>query len=224
MNTKKIYSVITGDLVKSVSFKSKRNEVLYYLKNILRSAEKLEEDRKEFITFTDIFRGDSFQGVISNPHKSLKVALFLRAELLKKRIRKEQIDARIAIGLGLIESLNRRKIEESDGEAFRYSGKALDEMKRNRRLFLLSFSEKYNKNLKLLSYLLDAIILRWSPEQAEAVSLWLQGKSQKSISEILNISQPAVQQRQRIAGVAALEYALDYFESIYKDISSEAYK
>ena len=130
MNAKKIYTVITGDLVKSALFKSLRNNALDHLKKILKSAEKLEEDRNEFITFTDIFRGDSFQGVISNPYKSLKVALFIRAELLKRRIRKEQIDGRIAIGLGPIESLNKRKIKESDGEAFRYSGRAFDEMKR----------------------------------------------------------------------------------------------
>lgn len=219
MDPKKIFAVLTGDLVKSALFQSQRNEVLSYLKKILKTVEEFEEDRDEFIIFTEIFRGDSFQGVISNPHKSLKIALFIRAELLKKRIKKEQVDAKIAIGLGTIESLNREKIEESDGEAFQYSGRALDRVKKSRRLSVLSFEKKLNKNFNLLTSLLDTIIKRWSPEQAEAVGLWIRGETQKSISKILGISQPAVHKRLKIAGVSALEDSIIYFESTVKNIS-----
>jgi predicted XRE-type DNA-binding protein len=214
MNFKKIYSVITGDLVKSSSLRSNRREVLKRLKEIIKSAEKLETEKNEFIIFSDIFRGDSFQGVISKPAQSLKVALFIQAELNKKRIGKESPETRIAIGLGTIDSFNKNKIEESDGEAFHNSGQALDEIKSYRRLSILSPWEEVNENLNLLASLLDAIIQRWSPEQAEAISLWLQGKNQKSISEKLGISQPAVQQRLKIAGLFAIKDAIKYFNAI----------
>jgi hypothetical protein len=219
MGQKKIFAVLTGDLVKSALFQSQRNEVLSYLKKILITVEEFEKESDKFIIFTEIFRGDSFQGVISNPHKSLKVALFIRAELLKKRIKKEQVDAKIAIGLGTIESLSREKIEESDGEAFQYSGRALDRMKKSQRISILSFEKKLNKNFNLLTSLLDTIISRWSPEQAEAVALWIRGETQKSISKILGISQPAVHKRLKIAGVSAIEDSIGYFESTVKDIS-----
>jgi len=219
MNKEKIFAVLTGDLVKSALFQSQRDEVLSYLKKILKTVEEFEKESDEFIIFTEIFRGDSFQGVISNPHKSLRVALFIRAELLKKRIKKEQIDAKIAIGLGTIESLNREKIEESDGKAFQYSGRALDSQKKSRRLSILSYEKKLNNDFNLLTSLLDTIINSWSPEQAEAVALWIRGETQKSISKILGISQPAVHKRLKIAGVSALEDSISYFESVVQNIS-----
>lgn len=210
----KIYGVITGDLVKSSLLKTKRREVLSRLKKILKLAENLESNKNEFIIFSDIFRGDSFQAVISNPAYSLKVALFIRAELLKSQISKQKTEVRMGVGIGTIDSLNKSKIEESDGEAFRYSGKALDMIKKFRRFSILSLWREANKDLDLLASLLDAIIQRWTVIQAEAVSLWLQGETQESISEMLEKKQPAVQQRLQVAGHFALKEALEYFNSI----------
>lgn len=213
MDENKIYGVITGDLVKSAALRSKRDEILSQLRKILDSAKRLETEKTEFIVFSEIFRGDSFQGILSNPSISLKVALYIRAELLKMRINKKQADARIGIGIGTVDFLNEKSVEESDGEAFRYSGQTLDKTKKFRRLSILSSSQEVNRHFSLLASLLDAIIQRWSIEQAEAVSLWLQRKTQESISEILGIKQPAVHQRLQIAGHFAIKEALDYFES-----------
>jgi hypothetical protein len=92
-------------------------------------------------------------------------------------------------------------------------------MKKSQRISILSFEKKLNKNFNLLTSLLDTIISRWSPEQAEAVALWIRGETQKSISKILGISQPAVHKRLKIAGVSAIEDSIGYFESTVKDIS-----
>lgn len=210
----KIYAVITGDLVKSAEFKTKRDEILGRLRIALNSVQALESQKSEFIIFSEIFRGDSFQGILSNHRISLKVALYIRAELLKTLVNKEQADARIGIGLGTVDFLNEKRIEESDGEAFRYSGQGLDSIKTFRRLAILSPSQELNKHFKLLATFLDVIIQRWSIGQAEAVSLWLQGKTQESISKILKITQPAVQQRLQAASHFAIKEAFKYFEAI----------
>ena len=114
------------------------------------------------------------------------------------------------------------KIDDSDGEAFYNSGRALDKTKIYRRLSILSPWREINENLNLLASLLDAIIQRWSPQQAEVISLWLKGKNQQSISKELNISQSAVSQRLKKAGHFAIKEAIKYFNSIiikYKDIN-----
>lgn len=213
-NKNKIYAVITGDLVKSAELRTKRDEILSQLKKILESAQRLETEKSEFIIFSDIFRGDSFQGISSNIEISLKVSLYIRAELLKILINREQADARIGIGLGTVDFLNEKRIEESDGEAFRYSGQGLDSLKTFRRLVILSPSKELNQHLKLLATFLDIIVQRWSIGQAEAVSLWLRGKTQETTSKILKITQPAVQQRLQTAGHFAIKEALEYFEAI----------
>jgi hypothetical protein len=214
MVANKIYAVITGDLVKSAEFKLKRDKILSQLRKILKSAQRFETQKSEFIIFSEIFRGDSFQGILSNPAISLKVSLYIRAELLKILINKEQADARIGIGLGTVDSLNEKRIEASDGEAFRYSGQAVDTLKTFRRLIILSPSQELTQHFKVLATFLDFIIQRWSTEQAEAISLWFQGKTQETMSKILEITQPAVQQRLQTAGHFAIKEALEYFEAL----------
>lgn len=218
MKGHRIFAVLTGDLVKSASYQSQRGEILNRLRDIFDSARKFEKNKDEFIIFSNIYRGDSFQGIVSRPSVSLTVALYIRSELLKILIGKERTDARISIGLGTVDFLNKERVEESDGEAFRFSGEALDRIKTYRRMSISSPWEEMNKQFSLLSSFLDALIQRWSVEQAEAISLWLQRKTQQSISKALGISQPAVQQRLQTAGHFAVREGLDYFQGLMDKI------
>lgn len=208
-----VYGVLTGDLVRSKAFEAHRDRVLDKLKSVFEAAESFREKPGEFVRFSRIFRGDSFQAVISDPADTLKIALFVRARLLMIRIPETQPDARIGLGIGTIESLNKAKIEESDGEAFRCSGRALDGLTKYRRLSLVSPWSDWNRQFEPLGSLLDAIIQRWTPEQAEAMSYMLQGQTQQGIARNLKIKQPAVQQRLLTAGHFAIRDALSFFES-----------
>jgi predicted DNA-binding protein (UPF0251 family) len=124
-----------------------------------------------------------------------------------------QPDARIGLGIGTIGSLNKSRVEESDGEAFRYSGRALDGLKGYRRLSLLSPWAGFDSQFGPQCSSLDAIILRWTPEQAEAMSFMLQGRTQQQIARRLGVKQPAVQQRLLKAGHFAVSDCLSYFEA-----------
>jgi len=67
-----------------------------------------------------IFRGDSFQGVLSRPDEALNAALIIRASLLSKfKGKRTRLDSRIAIGIGKIDYLPLDQAGEGDGEAFR---------------------------------------------------------------------------------------------------------
>ena len=212
MSEDKIYAVVTGDIVKSGKFGSEREKALKILKDALNSLSDFK--KKSIGGVSDIFRGDSFQIVISEPKHALEIAIYLKAQLLSKTIKGKNIDVRIAIGIGEIESLNKKNIQESDGEAFRLSGNALDGISKYRRFSINSGINELNKQLEFISSSIDSITRRWSSEQAEAILLWLSGDTQNFISKKLGISQPAVNQRLQLGGHFTLSESFELFKHL----------
>jgi len=207
------YAVITGDLVKSSTFKEKRKDALRTLDEIFNTLKsKLPKDIDTFIS--DIFRGDSFQIVVSDAEYALSIAIFIRAQLIRRSTAGIAINTRISIGIGSIEYLNQEKITESDDEAFRLSERSLDEIPNYRRLIITSSSEEQNQTLEVLSAFIDAITSRWTSEQAEAISHWIFGETQTALAKRIGVTQSAVQQRLQLAGHFAIEACVKYFDSI----------
>jgi hypothetical protein len=214
MGGNKIYAVITGDIVKSRKLGKDREKALSILKETLNSLIDFKGDSIGGIS--DIFRGDSFQIVVSKAGFALEITIFLKARLLTETIKGKNIDVRIAIGIGKVESLNKKNIPESDGEAFRLSGSALDNISKYRRLSIKSSIDELNTQLSFISSSIDSITRRWSPEQAEAILLWLSGYTQTSISKKIGISQPAVNQRLQLGGHFALNESFELFKHLLK--------
>ncbi len=211
---RKIYAVLTGDLVKSSRFKieKQRDEILSALKDSFNKIEPPEIIASRFM----IHRGDSFQGVLSRPDEALKAAIIIRTNLISKFKEKDmRLDARIAIGLGKIDYLPKNQVGEGDGEAYRYSGMELDRMKKEElNLIVKTPWSKINEELRTECMLLDALIQRWTKEQAEAIGYQIQGLKQEEIARILNISQPAVFQRLKTGGSWAVHSFLERFKVI----------
>jgi predicted DNA-binding protein (UPF0251 family) len=195
---------------------------LSVLKKAFKAAASFREAPGQDNLFSRIFRGDSFQAVVPDPVHTLRVALFLRARLLMIKLPLGQPDARIGLGIGKIESLNKARVEESDGEAFRHSGRALDGLKGYRRLAIVSRWPRWDRLFEPLGSALDAIMLRWTPEQAEAMCFMLQGWTQQDIARRLGVRQPAVQQRLVKAGHFAVSDCLSFFESGVEEYKSGA--
>ncbi len=213
MQDKKIYAVLTGDLVGYTRFSTKdRKEILLHLKDSFKKIPPEISASKFWV-----FRGDSFQGILSRPEEALKAALLIRSSLIAKYSgKRSRLDARIAIGLGAIDYLPRR-VGEGDGEAFRNSGLELDGMKQSEKNLIVKTPWKeLNIELKTECVLLDAIIERWTREQAEAVMYQLQGSTQEEIAGMLKISQPAVFHRLRICGSRAIQEFLQRYNEAVK--------
>jgi hypothetical protein len=214
MKKNKIFAVITGDIVKSRKLGKGRIKALETLKEALNSLMNFKGNSIGGIS--DIFRGDSFQIIVSKVDFALEIAIFLKARLSTESIKGKNIDIRIAIGIGKIESFNKDNIPESDGEAFRLSGSALDNISKYRRFSIKSSIDELNKQLEFISSSIDSITRRWSTEQAEAILLWLKGDTQISISKKLGISQPAVNQRLQLGGHFALDESFELFKHLIK--------
>lgn len=172
METGKIYAVLTGDLIGSSRFTIEEREEI--LSNLKDSFKIISPDiiASPFV----IFRGDSFQGVLSRPDEALKAALIIRASLLSKfKGKRTRLDARIAIGIGTIDYLPRDQAGEGDGEAFRNSGPELDKMKKGEQNSIIRTPwTEIDEELRTECALLDALIQRWTKEQAEATLYQIQ--------------------------------------------------
>jgi len=226
MKKKEFYAVVTGDIVGSSRFNiNQRSDLLSVLKTSFGSIEEIFPGT--IYTPFEIHRGDSFQGVLSKPEIALPAAIAIRAGLrygFETKKRRKALDARIAVGIGSIDFLPNGRGTEGDGDAFRRSGPILDEMKGDRRLLIRTPSKEINAELDTECALIDALINRWSTEQAQVILYQVKGLTQESAAKELGISQPAVRLRLQSAGGWAIEELLKrYKDQISKIISPGAY-
>jgi predicted XRE-type DNA-binding protein len=207
-----IYSVVTGDIIHSSKLSNSQRKVL--LKQMKQLFEGLCDKDKSLKI--DIYRGDSFQAVQENIDQALLTTLKIKAGLKRSSLLKTGVDVRMAIGMGEI-SLFSKKIQESDGEAFRNSGQVLDKMKNmEQTLMFKSPWDDMNDEMEAHCFTLDAITGRWSPQMAEVVFELLEGLKQVQIATKLGIKQPSVNQRIKLANWSAVERVLQRFERLIK--------
>ena len=212
-----LFAVITGDIAGSSRLQGEqRIKLLNNLKRSFGNVEKLLGKSVMAYPF-EIFRGDSFQGVLKVPESALKASVIIRATIRSsfKTTLKNAFDARIAVGIGSISLFPDKSSGEGDGEAYRNSGPELDMMeKKNRLLVVKTPWEEVNRELNVECALLDVIISRWSIEQAEVLLMHFEGLTQQQIAENLNISQPGVRKRIEKANIDEIEMTLTRFEQL----------
>ena len=218
----KLYAVLTGDIVGSSSLPgSGRQHFLQSLKSILDEIVAHDSMTDAFYGRFEIFRGDSFQGIFIRPAEALRAAIIIRAAIRSMRVldaTHARLDARIAVGLGKVDYLpEETSISEGDGEAYRLSGRTLDMMKRDERLAIITPWPEVNMELHTECALLDALIGKWTIEQAEAISRHLKRYKQREIADNLGISQPAAALRLKSAGSRAVERFCERYEQVLKD-------
>lgn len=216
-------AVLTADLIDSSKYKK---EVLEKVLNTLKEEFSHVADvyGEEFVRFK-IYRGDSLQGVIKKPEEALKIALQLKAavnrihfkETKKSRTYSRLADLRIAIGIGT-QDFEREAISESNGQAFQFSGRTLDEMKfENRKTKIQTPREDINGEFNTSFFLLDTITDKWSTASAEVVYYLLAGLLEKEVAAEINISQSAVNQRKKASGWEAISTLLDRYSAVTKN-------
>ena len=225
----KLTGVITGDIVNSRGLPVIPRKKLYAdFKKFLDNLKK-----EKWLNDFEIFRGDSFQCVIKNTKESLRVALMIRS-YIRSYISLEQKeiyagyqakgkatskgyypgtqDIKLAIGIGAVDFIKKKSPAHSDGEAFYLSGDSLDHLKgMPYRMMLKSPDNKFNASIEPAILLLDAVIQKWTNNQAETISLKLKDLKEDEIARKLKITQPAVNQRIKTSQWYAIEKLLNYF-------------
>ena len=235
----KITGIITGDFVDSRGMSVKGRKKLY--NDFKKFMEELK--KQKWLNGYELFRGDSFQCIITNTPEALKVALMIRA-FIKSYISPEQKaaydkntgkgkmtskgyfpgkqDIRLAIGIGAVDFLKKKSLAHSDGEAFYLSGDTLDKLKgMPYRMMVKTFDKEFNGAIEPATMLLDAVIQKWTNNQAETILFKLRNIKEEDIAAKLKITQSAVNQRTRTSQWYAIEKLLDYFSTTLKGIGNE---
>lgn len=212
-----IYAVITGDIIRSTRYST---DIWRELNKAIKAAFDELHDlfRADLHSNFELFRGDSFQCAIKNPRIALRLIILLISLLRVKSgsiVKEDPLKAKIAIGIGGINYLKKGS-SESMGEAFQYSGDLLDAIRSRDRqkIQIRSPWEEINGELMTGVALLEALINRWSLEQAEAMIQHLLGLKQIEIADRLGISQPAVVHRLHLAGSWAVDLLLKRYDFI----------
>ena len=192
-------TVITGDLIDSTKYKPQE---LNFILNTMNEEFKLIQKTFSGTEFK-IFRGDSFQGIVLDSTIALNLVMAIKTSINKIPIKNKNIsglpDFRIAIGVGAV-NLKRDSILESNGEAFQFSGRALDSMKGDYpRLLIKTSDEELNDEFNVHFALLDSITSKWSTASAEVVHFLLKKNKEIEIAKILRINQSAVNHRKKAA-------------------------
>ncbi len=173
-----LFAVITGDLVKSSSYQSTDYErLLYLLDQSLRSLSPPH--------YYNIYRGDAFQLLLTEPEQAVRAALLLRLNLIA-----EASDARLCIAIGPADNL-RADIKTATGPVFTLSGTGLDQLAQQRwSLYCADASQP----LDLLLRFADKLLLQLTARQAQVLLLYLLAtdQSHQALAIELNTSRANV--------------------------------
>lgn len=215
-------AVLTGDIVGSTKLSGDQRRRLH---DVL--AEVSEELRQRFGTAIpyelDVFRGDSWQIMVTEPRLALRVALRFRARL-RSRFEDVKVDTRVGIGVGGVDFLPEKGVSTGDGDAFRRSGWAFEELTRGERMAFAGRGP-HSRCLDVCVRLIDYPAAHWTARQAYAVAEALLGHTQEEIAEgwmDRPITQQAVAQHLARAGWHAVDTAVGYFEETIDDVPNRS--
>lgn len=201
-------SVITADLVLSTRRGMSQQRLTVDLSLAFSELEEFLDPGTVLLPFR-LFRGDSFQGVLTGFEDALLAILYLRCSIRRKL----QLDVRQALGLGLTDELVEDSTLQSTGEAFIRSGRLLDDMtkqkKQYRRIAVASGNDPFDAEFNTHFELLEGIADDWTDRESEAVFLKLHKWTQTEIAEYLQINQSAVHKRLKAARWTAVDVLLN---------------
>lgn len=218
----KIYSILTGDIVGSTKLLGSARQNLH--RTLTTTSDLLIEHFRDDVPYrAEIFRGDSWQFMVSNPSKSLRIGLFYRA-LIRAGMQARRIDTRISMGIGTIDFLPGDQVSSGDGQAYQLSGDALETLHRPNRM-VVSFPQHLISDLTItldaVVKLIDVQARNWTEKQARAVSGAMLDLTQEGIAKNWfekEISQQAVAQHLDRSGWSSVELGITSFEQVVENI------
>ena len=177
-------SVLTGDIINS-----RKVEPKIWLNTLKKELNILGTTPATW----EIYRGDSFQIEIKEPETAIAFAIQLKVKI--KLIK--GLDTRLAIGIG-DKTYSAKKVTESNGTAFVFSGELVEELKKNKiNLAIRSADEQFDKEINLYLKLALITMNHWTANDCETIyaALTNPDKLQQELGETLGIKQNAVSSR-----------------------------
>lgn len=222
-------ATISADIVSSTSLSVEeltllQSEIRQFLDELSKNSQGRNWGR--------LFKGDSVEIYLHDPHEVFRVALLLKALVKKapislqsnknvKRILFRKYGIRLAIGIGEMRIADQKK-DILDGEAIYNSGRLLESQSKTakervsikRSLFFGSRISALNSQMDVILGLLDAILKEMTIRQSEILYYKLLGDNEEEIALKLSIKQSAVNQHSNSFNWTSIEAAVNYFEKL----------
>lgn len=168
--------VITGDLIKSSRLTRAQKDALpIALNNALRG-------QTGIILPLAFFQGDGLQ-LLCETDSAIRLVLLIESTI------KDSTGtlARMALGIGLTDKIDKSGVRQSSGEAFTLSEEQLGSLKAEKRIFKIrSKDSAYNENLDTIAIEIEQIIENWSEKEATEISKAIQENAcHDKLSEVM---------------------------------------
>ena len=214
MMNKAHYAVIAGELAPGARVSDEQfSKIPDLIRASFQAVNRLvpEESKLKY----EIIRMDEFLALSESPLGSMRsvIMLFSAFRFLSYKELSRRLELRVCEGIGPVEYAQ-DYLRESDGTAFRKASEGLRKMKRNQRISIATPHKELNAEFALSCSFMDILIHDWSDEQAEALFLNLTGKNQTEISQLLGISQPAVNRRLKAGHFDTARKFINRFENL----------
>lgn len=207
------HAVLTGDFVRSSDLDER--ELDRARQTLMDALGQVAGWQPKLVPATpDIFRGDSWQLLLSKPGYCLRAAFYVRACL---KAASPQWDTRIAVGLGRVSKISRERTSLSTGEAFLISGRALDAMVPSTNLVVATPENAVGwRGLSIIAQTCSILVDDWSQKQAQLARLALPpgDLTQAEMADQLGITQQGVSKAYTAARIANLLAAAQYCETL----------
>lgn len=156
------------------------------------------------------YRGDGWQVLVLQPQRALRFSLLITARLRSHRAPL----SRFAIGIGAIAGRRAPSLSAETGEAFVASGELLDDMPRRSTFAITSLTRRLDPMTWAAARLADQVARRWTPPQAEAMTLALASDQPTgtAIARALGISAAAASYRLQGASSSDIKAVVTAFE------------
>ena len=219
-----IRATISADIVSSTALSVFD---LMHLQSVIRQFLDELSVKSQDADWGRLFKGDSVEIFLSNPHEALRTALLLKA-LVKKTFVESNMEAkqslfkkfgiRIAIGIGEMRVADKNR-DVLDGEAIYYSGRALEKgtkesLSVKRSMYFACKDSLFSEQMDVMLGLLDMLFKEATSKQCEVLYYKLMGMNEVEIAEKLGVVQSVVNQHSNAIGWNAIESAVNYFEKL----------
>lgn len=197
---------------------SDRDSVLTFLHDSFSFISNCLDPGSGVLLPVDISRGDSFQIMLDEPEDALFASVLLLLKFGVFSEKNNKLAARISIGIGSVEYLPYSgNVGEADGQAFRLSGKKLDNMKEEgKHLLITTANPALNLILESQCAFFDNMAARWTGVQKGILLEKFSGLTQDEIALKLGKSQSTISQSLKAAGFDVLRKFLDNYASLFE--------
>lgn len=206
------YAVITGDIRQFTMLGDSER------KNLIEKTEILLKSWVTKPSDAEIFRGDSYQLILTDIRSALFKSVQLICWFTKNTPPKSKVNlsTKIAVGIGPI-AYKGRSVLDSDGIAFHESGRYFDKMSDDQRLVIRTSNDELNQQIEIILTYINLILCKWTLSQARVIFLTIEGYNQDKTAAELGVMQSAVNGRLKAANWKEVEKGLVYIAKLVAD-------